>query len=324
MSFNSNKLFLLRALLVATVSTPTALFADSRQGDASLTGLVQLNQTPVSNAHVKLYKSGTINKAGAILIASTKTNASGDFILSYTTPSLANGILYIVAEPVNSHNQVATILGSSDLPSYVVVNELTTVATAYTMNPFLNQTIIGGNSVGVRNSASTFRNLVDQTTGTAASVISTTPNGSDTEALGTFNTLGNILAAAASSPVLYKEIRFLSTPPCDPAPATLLDIAVSLARFPTSAPEALLLASQENIHYSPALTSAWHGKLPITWTLMLLYGNDDQYLLDGPGRIVIDKEGSIWIANNFAYEESSTTPACAGPLLLRLQPNGEI
>ena len=79
-------------------------------------------------------------------------------------PSLADGILYIVADPINSHNQIATIVGSVDLPSYVVVNELTTVATAYTMNQFLDETIIGGNSVGVRNSASTFRNLVDQAT----------------------------------------------------------------------------------------------------------------------------------------------------------------
>ncbi len=318
------KLFSMRAFVSLLLCFTSALQAATNGDSTTFSGHVELNTTPVHTALVKLYKSGAVNKSGATLLGAEHTDTDGFFSITVPTPSPEEAILYLVADANDGQNRVATILGASNIPSHVVLNELTTVATAFTMNQFIDGEIIGGNSVGVRNSAATFRNVVSLETGTAASVLLTSPNGSDTEALQTFHSLGNILATAASSTSLFKEIKHLAAPPCGDEPATLLEIAVILARYPTTSPEPLFLVSQGNVIFTPALESAWHGKLPITWTLMLLYGNDDQYLLDGPGRIVIDKEGSIWIANNFAYEESATTPACAGPLLLRLTPNGEI
>ena len=324
MSTYLKKLISMSVAVSLSLCFAPALFASQNGESTTITGHVELNNAPVHNALVSLYQSGTANKEGATLLGAGHTGVAGDFSITVPSPILHETILYLVADSNENHNRVATVLGATNVPSHVVVNELTTVATAFAMNQFLEGDIIGGNSVGVMNSASTFRNLVSVETGTTASVLLTSPNGSDTEALQTFHSLGNILAAAASSSVLFNEMQHIATPPCGDAPATLLELASTLARYPTTSPEPLFLLSQSNVIFTPALESAWHGKLPITWTLMLLYGNDDQYLLDGPGRIVIDKEGSIWIANNFAYEESSTTPACAGPLLLRLQPNGEI
>ena len=293
--------------------------------DEYLTGEVTLNANPVAKAEVTLFKSGPIRREGAIPLATTTTDKDGGFEFTYQSIPDDGSILYLVAE--REYQRVATILGGEDVPVQATLNELTTVATAYVMNQFLDGKIIGGNSVGIVNSASVFRNLIQIESGAAAEVISTYPNGDATDALSKFNTLGNILAHAAAGPREFLEVSSLAVPPCGSAPGDLLELAAVLARFPASSPAALFNLSKENELYQPALQSALdegENAVLITWTLMLTYGGDPSYQLDGPGFIVVDDEGTIWIANNFEYAESAKTPVCSGTSLTRLAPDGEL
>jgi hypothetical protein len=98
------------------------------------------------------------------------------------------------------------------------------------MNQFLAGDTTGGNAVGVINSASTFLNLVAPELGHAGHVIPTAPNGEHTEALRTFNTIGNILAVAGFNTKNFTQVSALATPSCGDAPQNLFKIAVTLAR----------------------------------------------------------------------------------------------
>ncbi len=316
-----SKLAVLATVLFAPIVWGSSAKAATNWSEIS--GLVELHQTPLENAQVTLFKSGLIRRGGATEIATAQTNASGEFSIVYTSPPLDDGVLYLIVDGVDSTHRLATILKSTNSIEFVKINELSTVGTAYVMNQFLAGNIIGGNAVGVINSASTFLNLITPELGAAGSVISSAPNGEHTEALSTFHTLGNILAVAGSSSNNFIQVSKLATPNCGTAPQTLLEIAATLARNPALSQSELIKLSQNNAMFTPALPG-WDVSTPITWTIMLLYGGDDLYLLDGPGHIAIDKEGSIWIGNNFEYAPDATTPVCDGKYLIRLKPNGEI
>jgi sugar lactone lactonase YvrE len=318
-----------RPLLISLCLTSTALAttwtASSQAGSewSEISGIVELNQSPLANAQVTLFKSGLIRRGGATEIATAQTNATGEFSMVYKSPPLQDGVLYLIADGAHPTHRLATILDDTHPIEFVTINELSTVGTAYVMNQFLDGDTIGGNSVGVKNSASTFLNLIAPELGQAGSVISNAPNGLHTEALSTFNTLGNILAVAGSNSNNFTQVSKLATPNCGSVPQTLLGIAATLARNPALSQSALIKLSQNNVIFTPALPG-WDVKFPITWTIMLLYGGDDLYSLDGPGHIAVDKEGSIWIGNNFEYAPDATTPVCDGKLLIRLKPNGQI
>ena len=192
-----SKLAVLAIVLFAPVVWGSSAKAATNWSEIS--GLVELHQTPLENAQVTLFKSGLIRRGGATEIATAQTNASGEFSIVYTSPPLDDGVLYLIVDGVDSTHRLATILKSTNSIEFVKINELSTVGTAYVMNQFLAGNIIGGNAVGVINSASTFLNLITPELGAAGSVISSAPNGEHTEALSTFHTLGNILAVAGSS-----------------------------------------------------------------------------------------------------------------------------
>lgn len=309
------------------MSSRPACASSSMGGDAieHLSGRVRLNEGPVVAAEVTLFKSGAARGQGAVPIATAITDEDGEFDVIYRSLPDDGSILYLMAD--RGHQRVATVLGMGDLPEHVSLNELTTVATAYVMNQFLAGEIIGGNIVGVRNAASTFRNLIRPGTGDAAESISSFPNGESTDALRKFNTLGNILAFAASSPRDFSKVSLLASPPCGAAPEDLLGLAASLARYPDTSPQALFDLSTRNPIYQPALSSATDATedgVPITWTLMLRYGGDPSFQMNGPGRIAVDGEGTIWIINNFDYAANPDTPVCTGTYVTRLAPNGEL
>jgi len=81
----------------------------------------------------------------------------------------------------------------------MVVNERTTVATAYAMAKFLALGIIAGPNPGLANVAGTLRNMVDITTGGVANVLGTHPNGTSTVTMYGFNSLANILASCTQA-----------------------------------------------------------------------------------------------------------------------------
>ena len=140
--------------------------------------------------------------------------------------------LYLVAsggEPAiaktaggNKGIELLAVLGT-DPPPKVVVNELTTVASAFTNARFLNGESISGNPLGLKIAAGNVPNLVDPTNGGWGKTLLDPINSTQTTTLATLDTLGSLITAYATSSEDWRG-RFLKAstpdrrPPADEHP----------------------------------------------------------------------------------------------------------
>ncbi len=101
-----------------------------------------------------------------------------------------------------------------DAKESVVINELTTVASAFTNARFINGGSISGNSLGLRIAAGNVPNLVDPSTGGWGKVLLDPLNSTQTSTLASIDTLGSLITAFATVANDDWRTRFLqaSTP----------------------------------------------------------------------------------------------------------------
>ncbi|MGB7292568.1 MAG: NHL repeat-containing protein [Thermodesulfobacteriota bacterium] len=299
---------------------------------AELSGFVRSGDQPVDLSTVTLYS--TVTGQGPRLLGQSQNDVSGFFSISYRAPSDPDAVLYLTADRslINSSQQsqepqagfirLATVLGTPPVMSEIVINERTTVATAYALAQFINPTGIDGTVPGLQNAAATARNLVNVQTGDVGSVLGSFPNGNITSAMATFNSLANLLAACVRTGSECPSLFSLATTPRGDAPENTFQAAVNIAHFPWQNVEDLLSLSQQQSLYSPALGPDADLK---AWTLAIRYQGNGQEL-DGPGNIAFDKDGNAWIINNYVFQLSPFDPTgmvCGGEQLLRFTPTGE-
>jgi hypothetical protein len=132
------------------------------------------------------------------------------------------------------------VLGSSP-PSKVVINELTTVASAFTNARFLNGDALSGNPLGLRIAAGNVPNLVDPATGAWGKVLLDPINITQTTTFAKLNTLGSLIAAFATVANDDWRNRFLkaATPIGGATPKSTLEAMAGIARTPWADPKAL-------------------------------------------------------------------------------------
>ena len=138
----------------------------------SQSGAVMSGSQAVPYATVTVYQAGK-HKRNARRLGRTQCDANGQFNVHYKKPSGKNAVLYMIAdgerEPhwyrgaysCDSVVRLATVLGKAPYPDSIIINERTTVATAYAMAQFIEGKRIGGPYPGMPNAAATVRNLVD-------------------------------------------------------------------------------------------------------------------------------------------------------------------
>ena len=150
---------------------------------------------PIVGSRVTLWAAGT---GAPQQLAQTQTGADGGFVLD------ADGkgaILYLVAKGgrpaasnVTGENPalaLMAVLGSSP-PGKVVVNELTTVASAFAAARFIGGEAISGNPLGLRIAAGNVPNLVDPVTGNWGKVLLDPLNSSMTTTMANLDTLASL------------------------------------------------------------------------------------------------------------------------------------
>src|SRR5690606_35816332 len=114
------------------------------------------------------------------------------------------------------------------------INELTTVASAWTGAQFLNGTVLSGNALGLRIAAGNVPNLVNLETGGLGPVIQDSLNSSQTTTLAKMNTLGILLTACVTEkPEACNKLFAAATPPGGVAPTNTLAAAQNIARHPS-------------------------------------------------------------------------------------------
>src|SRR5262249_20751046 len=136
----------------------------------------------------------------------------------------AGKVLYLVARggtpkagaAKGSNDSIAllSVLGAQ-LPKTAMVNELTTVASTFTLARFIDGEAISGKPLGLRIAAGNAPNLVDPETGGWGKVIIDPYNSTYPSALANLNPLGSLLSAFCTVADEGWRDRFLkaATPP---------------------------------------------------------------------------------------------------------------
>ena len=327
------------ALAVAASFILAPGWSTSRAADVTpgatreLTGSVQIAGQPVSGATVTLYAAGAADPAK---LAEGKTDDHGAFKLDAGLPTKET-VLYIVAKGgtpktaaskgANDAIALLAVLGSTP-PKTVTVNELTTVASAFTAARFINGEAISGNPLGLRIAAANVPNLVDLETGGWGKVILDPLNSSMTTTMAKLDTLGSLISAYATVANDDWRARFLkaATPTGGVTPKNTLEAMAGIAREPWAAPKELY-GLYDEAYPLPAPDARRTGApfapdlvyVPDDFALSLAFSGGGNY---AAGRFMFDAGGNLWSGQNWLPGSQSGVNKSTGGGVIKFSPNG--
>ena len=302
--------------------------------EVRIQGQVQAGGGPIAKATVTLWAAGP---GAPQKLVETQAKDDGSFDLDSAGGNDEAGVLYLIAkggEPKvggdkgpNPEITLMATLGTTP-PKRVTINELTSVASAWTGAQFLNGIALSGKALGLNIAADNVRNLVDLETGGLGPVIQDPLNSSQTTTLATFNTLANLLAGCITRVRGDACNRFfeVAVPPGGVPPTDTLTAAQNIARNPSNQAQKLfaLLESFYPVpageHWRPAPFIPYLSFAPSAWTLSLVYAGGG---LNSLGGIAIDGEGNMWADDNFLVGTQSTIYSNFGGGISKIAPNGK-
>ncbi len=297
-----------------------------------LTGVVQsggpTNPQPIPDATVTVFEAMSDQP---LVVGSATTNDEGRFEIRMDR-NISDRIFYATAR-VHEAVELVTIIGPSLDPNFpawitasevhpgntasIVINELTTVAAAFSMAQFAAHGVIGGDAFGLRLASLMNDNLVSIRSGASSEVLLSPPNADQTNSLRSTRSLANLLAACVQEvPDALFKLFALTTPPYNGQPPTnTFQALLNIAHYPDNNVAGVYTQSQVIDAYSPALES-----MPDAWTLAVKVNNTGSldHLWGGPGNIAFDDRGYAWITNNVVQ---GTPNSCHFAVVLK--PNGK-
>jgi hypothetical protein len=287
----------------------SVLLAGRAFADETIKGQVLGGGAPIAKSTVTLWEAS----AGAPKqLAQTKTDGDGRFEVR-SKGAHNDTSLYIVATGGESKASKAsgentaiallTVLGSQP-PSKVTINELTTIASVWTHNQFIDGSAIKGHALGLRIAAGNMPNFVDLQTGGYGGAIQDSLNGPQTTTLANFATLADALAGCITRvrTDACSSLFAASTGPAGSAPSDTLHAAESIARFNWYKPErlfALLDAFYPVAPVNQLRTPPFEPYLvfaPSAWILPLVFDGGG---LRASGKMMFDADGDLWAVSNF-------------------------
>lgn len=326
----------LTALLMATSWTTSPTTAKAADAPGAWAGKVQVAGNPITGSTVTLYAAG---EGKPVQLAQGKTNDDGGFTLDVGADKLkaaADKVLYLVArggmpkadggKDLKDGVALLAVLGTK-LPKTATVNELTTVASAFTCARFINGESISGHPLGLRIAAGNAPNLVDPETGGWGKVLLDPLNSTQTTTLANLNTLGSLLSAFATAGGNAWRDRFLeaATPVGGAKPKTTLEAMAGIARRPwANAKEFYALfdeaypqpkdGSRRAAPFLPYL--AW---TPPDFALSLCFAGGG---MCANGRFMFDADGNLWSGQNWMPGSQSGVVKSIGGGVIKFSPNG--
>ncbi len=324
------------ALLMAASWPAPATSAQAANGPSPWTGKVQVAKGPMVGSTVTLYAAS----AGTpVQLAQGKTNEDGGFTLDIGGDQLKNAadkVLYLVARDgtpkaagsTNAKHGVAllAVLGTA-LPKTATVNELTTVASAFTCAQFISGESISGHLLGLRIAAGNVPNLVDPVTGDWGRVLLDPINSTQTTTLANLNTLGDLISAFVTASNDAWRDRFLSasTAVGGAKPSSTLEAMASIARRPWANATQLYALFDEAYpqpeggarRAAPFLPYlAWS---PPDFAISLCFAGGG---MCANGRFMFDAEGNLWSGQNWMPGSQSSVVRSIGGGVIKFAPNG--
>jgi streptogramin lyase len=313
-------------------ATGTGSTAGGAAVSASLSGHVRGGNQPISGAVVQLYAVGTTglkSQATPLLTSTAVTDQYGNFNItgdwnctSNTAVYGTNPLLYIVASGGNpgltsgTNNPAVNMMAalgpcsSVNASTFIDLNELTTLATAYALAPFTADYAhigaSGANATGLVNAFATAALLVNVASGTAPGSLPANA----TAPVNEINTLGDILSGCVNSTGIDGTCAALftaATPSGGTKPSDIVGVVLNLAANPASIANAVFARMPTFPAFQPSLYNP-----PQDWTLALKFTGGG---LASPAGLAVDAAGDIWVANaagNSITELSSTGTPLTG------------
>ena len=305
----------------------TASFSDTFDGRVLAGG------KPVAQATVTLWAA---SENAPQQVAESKTDSDGRFSFSADDSRPSDSVLYVVAKggiPAAPGSKVdnpaialLAVLGQRS-PDHVVVNELTTIGSVWPAAQLLDGSTLKGNSLSLRIAAGNVPNLADVKTGGFGSAVQDPLNSTENTTLATLGTLADLLAGCANQ-VQHDACSRLfaaSMPPGDREPNDTLAAAEDIALHPAAQPNVFALLgyfypvpAQPHYPVRPAPYVPYLEYAPRAWTLALKFSGGG---LDAPGKIAIDRDGNVWVGDNFIVGDQASWNIWNGNLS-ELAPNG--
>lgn len=279
----------------------------------TLNGRVHGGQQPVAGAQIQLYAaggSGNGSTATPLLETTVTSGSDGSFSITndYNCPS--NAQVYLVATQGNpglgsgGNNPALAMMAplgtcSNLSPTqFIWINEVTTVAAAYTLAPFTKDIAdIGAsssNSVGLANAFLNAQLIANTTNGTTA----TLPSNLTTET-GKINALADAIASCINSDGTTgcSALFTAATPSGGSAPTNTWDALINIVKNPGNNISGVFGAIGPQPPFATTLTTA-----PNDWTLSLTVkgggmasgANPDE----SPEAVAIDGYGNVWVSDH--------------------------
>ncbi len=313
----------------------------------SLHGTAKGGQQPLTGARIYLFAAGATGYASAspsllnTAIPAVSTDLSGNgYVLTDATGSFtitgdwtcahASDQVYVLATGGNpglapgTNNSAIVLMDAlgtcSTLSSstFIVVNELSTVAAVTALQQFMTDgTHVGSsatNPTGLANAFASATNMVDIA---AVSARTTTPAGNGDVPQSKLHSLANILATcvntSAGTSAECATLFTAATPSGGTAPDNSLAAALDIALNPSNNVATIYAISTPIPPFQPSLTAA-----PSNWTFGVTYSLGGTPL---PGYFAIDAAGNVWITN--LASEKAVSPAGTDSVI-KIGPTGAV
>jgi streptogramin lyase len=293
----------------------------------TINGQVLVAGAPIADSAITLWAAGVGEPSQ---LAQAQSGADGSFVLNVDTTGAA---LYVVAkgghpaDKTGGPNDLAllTLLGDN-APESIVVNELTTVASAFTAAQFIHGEAISGNPLGLRIAAANVSNFVNLETGKWGHTLLDPVNSTQTATLATFDTLGSMITGYAARDDGWRE-RFLkaASPSAGSAPESTIEAMADIAREPWSGPKELFALFDEAYPQPkdgsrrPAPFLPYLSLAPPDFALTLCFAGGGMF---ANGRFMFDQDGNLWSGQNWMPGSQSGVIRNIGGGVLKMAPNG--
>ena len=295
---------------VVTFAIGSFLLINPALAAISLNGQVLGGGNPVANSTVTLWAA---TASAPAQMGQAHTSTDGRFRIVTTANPAGDAFLYLVAKGgIPSTNKVGgdnpaialIVVVGKKLPTNVTINEMTTVASVWTHDQFINGTTIKGQTLQLTIAAGNVPSFVDLKTGSWGSAIQDPLNSGQTTTMANFATLADALAGCVSRVTAdaCAKLYAAAQGPEGALPTDTLTAMQSIAKYPWYRPErvfALLndfypIPKSKNLRpvpYSPYLAYS-----PSAWVLPLKFDGGGYR---AGGKAMFDGDGNLWVGNNF-------------------------
>lgn len=308
----------------------------------TLSGTLSFNRSTSVVATVNLWEANT---NAPIATSNVSADANGAFTLS-ATPQSADAVLSITAELQDTNVVLLSVLSPNWQDEIgakgVVVNELTTVASAFTCAQFFSGLQLSGNQTGISIAAKNTPNLVNPLTGSWGDVLVDPFNITQNETLARVNTLAALITASgtvmAGNSEWQNALMTYATPLGGQQPTNTAEALIGIAQSPWLNPTELYqLFDQAYPQPTDGFPAKPNSKVPVSrrsapfvpylsfapedFALILAFGQGG---ICAPGKLALDADGNLWTGLNWMPGAQNGVYQGIGGGLVKLDSTGRL